>query len=51
MGTQGGAWWVDVPTPCYVIDEAQLERNLKVLRELEISTSCNVLLAQKASSG
>ena len=37
-------------TPCYVIDEKKLIRNLKVLREIEETTGAKILLAQKAFS-
>ncbi|MDR2532904.1 MAG: carboxynorspermidine decarboxylase [Oscillospiraceae bacterium] len=37
-------------TPCYVIDEAVLIKNLEILRALEKRTGCKVLLAQKAFS-
>ncbi|MDR0222886.1 MAG: carboxynorspermidine decarboxylase [Oscillospiraceae bacterium] len=40
----------NVKTPCYVIDEARLVRNLEILRRLEERTGCRVLLAQKAFS-
>ena len=40
----------ELPTPCYVIDEARLEENLRVLRALQEETGCKVLLAQKAFS-
>jgi len=43
-------WLKNLKTPCYVIDEAALIRNLEVLRALEVRTSCKVLLAQKAFS-
>ena len=37
-------------TPCYVIDEDRLERNLKQLRSIMDATGCKILLAQKAFS-
>jgi carboxynorspermidine decarboxylase len=40
----------NLKTPCYVIDEAALVRNLEVLQNLEARTGCKVLLAQKAFS-
>ena len=40
----------ELKTPCYVIDEAQLIKNLEVLQEVEKDTGCKVLLAQKAFS-
>ena len=39
-----------LPTPCYVIDEKQLERNGACLAALAKRTGCKVLLAQKAFS-
>lgn len=39
-----------LPTPCYVIDEAALIRNLETLHYVEQQTGCHVLLAQKAFS-
>ncbi|MCL2607554.1 MAG: carboxynorspermidine decarboxylase [Methanomassiliicoccaceae archaeon] len=38
------------PTPYYVIDEALLIKNLKVLRSVKERTGCRILLAQKAFS-
>lgn len=40
----------ELPTPCYVVDEALLERNLKILRGVMDRTGCRILLAQKAFS-
>lgn len=37
-----------IRTPCYLIDEAALERNLEVLRQVQERTGCKVLLALKA---
>lgn len=39
-----------LPTPCYVIDEESLIRNLEILHSVEVRTDCHVLLAQKAFS-
>lgn len=39
-----------VPTPAYVIDEARLEKNLKILAHVQEEAGCKVLLAQKAYS-
>ncbi len=36
-----------VPTPCYVLDEAALDRNLKILRGVQDRTGCRILLALK----
>lgn len=37
-------------TPCYVIDEDSLRRNLEILHGVEKRTGCKILLAQKAFS-
>lgn len=39
-----------VPSPSYVIDEAQLENNLQILRDISVRAGCKILLAQKAFS-
>jgi len=39
-----------LPTPCYLLDEAALTRNAKILGGLARRTGCKVLLAQKAFS-
>ena len=39
-----------LPTPCYILDEAQLHRNGEILAGLAERTGCRVLLAQKAFS-
>ena len=39
-----------VPSPCYVIDEAQLEQNLKTLAYVQQHSGAKVLLALKAFS-
>ena len=36
-----------VPTPCFVLDEAALKRNLSVLASLQDRTGCKILLALK----
>ncbi len=40
----------DLPTPCYLVDEAALIRNLEILAGVQRRTGCRVLLAQKAFS-
>ncbi len=40
----------DLKTPCYVIDEDKLEKNLQILRGVMDRTGCKILLAQKAFS-
>lgn len=39
-----------VPTPCYVVDETLLRRNLEILQSVSKRTGCKILLAQKAFS-
>lgn len=39
-----------LPTPCYVIDEAELIKNLEILKAVEERTGARILLAQKAFS-
>ena len=39
-----------LPTPCYVIDEERIIRNLVILHGVEIRTGAKILLAQKAFS-
>lgn len=36
-----------IPTPCYVVDAAAVERNLKVLDFVQKETGCKILLALK----
>ena len=54
-------WWTDMtsqekilaadlPTPCYIIDEAKLIENGRVLKGVQERTGCKILLAQKAFS-
>lgn len=40
----------DLPTPCYVVDEGLLVKNLEILQEVARQTGCRILLAQKAFS-
>ena len=40
----------ELPTPCFVVDEALLEQNLRILRGVMDRTGCRILLAQKAFS-
>ncbi len=37
----------DIPTPCYVVDEAALERNLEVLDRVQREAGCKILMALK----
>jgi carboxynorspermidine decarboxylase len=39
-----------LPTPAYLIDEAQLLANGKILQKIQDHTGCKILLAQKAFS-
>ena len=39
-----------LPTPCYVVDEERIVRNLEILNNVERRTGCKILLAQKAFS-
>ena len=39
-----------LPTPCYLLDEAQLRRNGEILLCVQQRTGCRILLAQKAFS-
>lgn len=40
----------EVPTPCYIVSEALLKKNLEILRHVCDRTGCKILLAQKAFS-
>lgn len=42
--------WEELPTPCYVVDEGLLLRNLEILKGVKNRTNCRILLAQKAFS-
>ena len=39
-----------LPTPCYVVDEARIIKNLELLRYVQQETGCHILLAQKCFS-
>lgn len=39
-----------LPTPCYILDEAKLVENGRILKEVQEHTGCRILLAQKAFS-
>lgn len=41
---------MNIPTPCYIVDEGLLTENLKKLREVANAARCKILLAQKAFS-
>ena len=38
------------PSPCYVVDERLLTKNLELLRSIQERTGCHILLAQKGFS-
>ena len=40
----------ELPTPCYVVDEALIEKNLQILQGVAERTEAKILLAQKAFS-
>ena len=40
----------ELPTPCYVVDEALIEKNLEILQGVMERTGAHILLAQKAFS-
>lgn len=39
-----------VNTPCYIVDEAKLIKNLEILKDVQEKSGCHILLAQKAFS-
>lgn len=40
----------ELPTPCFMVDEALIEKNLQILQGVMWRTGCKILLAQKAFS-
>lgn len=42
--------FTQLPTPCYVVDEELIEKNLKILSGIRERTGAKILLAQKAFS-
>ena len=42
--------WMQLPTPCYVVEEELLIKNLEILKRVEEEAGCHILLAQKAFS-
>ena len=40
----------NIPTPCYLVDERVLQKNMEVLKSVSDRTGCRILLAQKAFS-
>lgn len=49
-GNRPAELFAELPTPCYIIDEAGLHRNGKILASVINNTGCKILLAQKAFS-
>lgn len=41
---------LSLPTPCYIVDERLIEKNLKLLKSVADRTGAKILLAQKAFS-
>jgi len=39
-----------LPSPCYVVDEGLIIKNLEILKSVQERTGCSILLAQKAFS-
>ena len=37
----------DIPTPCYIVDETALERNLQILDSVQRRTGCRIIMAIK----
>ncbi len=50
MTTQEKLLQSNLPTPCYIIDEAALIKNCEILKNVQNETGCKILLAQKAFS-
>lgn len=40
----------NLSTPCYVVDEGKLIKNLELLKKVQDLTGCKILLAQKCFS-
>ena len=40
----------ELKTPCYIVEEEKLKKNLKILKHVMEETGCHILLAQKAFS-
>ena len=38
---------IDIETPCYIVDETALERNLKILDSVQQRTECKIIMALK----
>ena len=39
-----------LPTPCYIVDEGLLVKNLEILQSVQVQTGCRILLALKGFS-
>ena len=50
LATLSEAALSSLPTPCYLLDKAQLRRNGEILLGVQKRTGCKILLAQKAFS-
>ena len=44
------AYMKDLPSPCYVVEEGLLRKNLEILARVKKEGGCKILLAQKAFS-
>ena len=40
----------NLKTPCYLLDERLLIKNLEILKDIQDRTGCKILLAQKCFS-
>lgn len=40
----------NLPTPCYLVDESLIEKNMQIMAEVQNRTGCRILLAQKGFS-
>ena len=40
----------NIQTPCYIVDEAKIKKNLEILKSVEEESGAHILLAQKAFS-
>ena len=49
-GKVGINMFENVQTPCYIVDEAKIKKNLEILKDVEDKSGAHILLAQKAFS-
>ena len=49
-GKVGINMFENVQTPCYIVDEAKIKKNLEILKSVEFESGAHILLAQKAFS-